>query len=154
MIARQTIKRQAGFTLIEAMVALLIFSAGLLGLAGMQMSGMQNNHSAILHTLAVQQTYDMAERIRANQAGATAEDYDAMNSDTVLCTTDCTAAQIDFADWYTTTQDVLPSGSGEITGKAVDNNGDTVPDSRSYTITVSWVEPSGLNASVDLTFQP
>ena len=46
MIKTPTNKQQTGFTLIEAMVALLIFSVGLLGLAGMQMSGMQNNHSA------------------------------------------------------------------------------------------------------------
>jgi len=154
-----TIKSQTGFTLLEAMVALLIFSVGLLGLAGMQMSGMQNSQSAILYTLAVQQSYDMAERIRANLAGATLGDYDDLKSATVSCAAtpgSCTStAHLDFANWYNLTKDVLPGGSGTVTGEAVDNNGDGTNDSLAFTITVSWTEPQILTpSSIELVIQP
>lgn len=79
IIANITIAKQQGFTLLEVMVALLIFSVGLLGLAGMQMAGMQSNHGAMLRTLAIQQAYDMADRIRSNRAGFNSGLYNNIN---------------------------------------------------------------------------
>ena len=59
-------QRSAGFTLLEALVAVLILAVGLLGLAGLYVAGMQNTRSANLRTLATLQAYDMADRMRAN----------------------------------------------------------------------------------------
>ena len=61
--------KQRGFTLLEVMIALLIFSIGLLGLAGLQAGGLRSNNQAQLRTIAVIQAYDMADRIRANPRG-------------------------------------------------------------------------------------
>ena len=57
---------QTGFTLLEVMVALVIFSIGLLGLAGMQSAGVRHNQISYSRTVATQLAYDMADRIRNN----------------------------------------------------------------------------------------
>ncbi|MCG5513284.1 type IV pilus modification protein PilV [Ectothiorhodospira shaposhnikovii] len=63
--------RQAGFSLIEALVALLLLSVGLLGLAGLQLLGMQSSHSAYQRTVATVIAMDAGERlwIRLGQDG-------------------------------------------------------------------------------------
>jgi len=63
--------RQTGFTLTEILVALVVLSVGLLGLAALQITGLRNNQSAYYRSIATTLAYDMADRIRANR---TAED--------------------------------------------------------------------------------
>jgi len=57
---------KSGFTLIEVLIAMLVLSVGLLGLAGLQARGLKNNLSAYHRGQATQLAYDMADRIRAN----------------------------------------------------------------------------------------
>lgn len=52
-----------GFTLIEVLVALLVLSIGLLGLAGLQLHALQYTHSSYQRTLVNIQALDMAERM-------------------------------------------------------------------------------------------
>lgn len=52
--------------MIEALIALVVFSIGLLGLAAMYSKSMMVTHSAYMRSLASIQAMDMAERIRAN----------------------------------------------------------------------------------------
>lgn len=95
-------KNQQGFSLLEVMIALLIFSVGLLGLAGMQMGGLQSNHSAMMRTIATLQSYDMAERLRSNRMG----NYAAPNAGSV--------EDIDLTTWNQMVGRELPSGQGQI----------------------------------------
>ena len=39
-------RRCGGFTLLEVLVALIVLSIGLLGLSGLQTTGLRNNYSA------------------------------------------------------------------------------------------------------------
>ena len=55
-----------GFTLLEVMIALLIFSLGLMGLAGLLTTSVKTNHSAYLRTQAIFLAQGMADRMRAN----------------------------------------------------------------------------------------
>ena len=71
---------QTGATLLEALVTLLVMSVGLLGMAALQISGMQETASALRHTQANWMTYDMADRIRANPAGAAAGEYNSVDT--------------------------------------------------------------------------
>ena len=64
---------QKGFTLVEVLVALVILSIGLLGVAGMQISGMKGNHNAFLRSQAQQYAYEMLDMMRANRDAATAD---------------------------------------------------------------------------------
>ena len=55
-----------GFSLIEVMVALLVLSVGLLGMAGLLVVSVKTNHSAYLRTQASFIAQSMADRMRAN----------------------------------------------------------------------------------------
>lgn len=59
---------QRGFTLIEVMVALLIFSLGLMGMAGLMVLSVKTNQSAYLRTQASFLAQSMADRMRVNRS--------------------------------------------------------------------------------------
>ena len=55
--------RQTGFTLLESMIALLILSIGLLGIASLQLYGLQSSQSSFQRSVAISQASDLAERL-------------------------------------------------------------------------------------------
>lgn len=55
----------AGFTLIEVLLALAVFSIGLLAVAGMQTSSVTRNTSSKMNTMAVEYASDYMERLLA-----------------------------------------------------------------------------------------
>lgn len=59
-------RHQTGFTLLEAVVALLIMSMGLLSIIGLQSQAMDNSVQAARLTRADMAAQDIANRIRAN----------------------------------------------------------------------------------------
>lgn len=67
--------KDSGFTLLEVLIALLVLSIGLLGLAALQTSGLRANQMASMRTIATQLAYDMTDRMRANPLGVTANQY-------------------------------------------------------------------------------
>jgi type IV pilus assembly protein PilV len=121
----------AGFTLIEVLIAVVVLSIGLLGLAGLQTTGLRNNQDAYARTQATTLANDMADRIRSNIAGFTAGNYDNTATLTANCETNtgCNPqqmAQNDTARWNQALA-ALPSGQG-----GVATNGGIV------TVTVFW----------------
>lgn len=56
----------AGFSLVEVLVAVLVLSVGLLGLAALQIAAVRANDSARLRTQATLAAYDLADRLRAD----------------------------------------------------------------------------------------
>lgn len=128
-------KRESGLTLIEVLIALVVLSIGLLGLAGLQAQGMRFNHEAYLRTQATILAYDMLDRMRANRAAALSGNYDiALATDPV----GVTVAATDLADWKTMLEENLPTGDG-----AVD-----VEASGVAVVVVQWDETRGVG---DLT---
>jgi len=140
--------KQQGFTLLEVLIALLILSIGLLGLAALQTTGLRSNEMASMRTNSTMLAYDISDRMRANPQGITDGDY-VINSDPVSgsvtdCTsTDCTTSQLatfDLNQWKTAIA-VLPGGQGDIT--------QTAGPPLVHTITVRWDEnrtgATGLN---------
>lgn len=124
MTSLHRINRQDGFTLIEILVAVLILSLGLLGLAGLQAASMRANHSAYLRSQATQLAYDIADRMRANMAGVKDVNGKMYYNDPILapqpaCYTSagCSAAQLagdDAARWTADLQALLPAGSAGV----------------------------------------
>ncbi len=57
-----------GVTLTETLVAVLVMSAGALGLAGLQAESLGAGREAYARSVAVQRTLDMLDRMRANRA--------------------------------------------------------------------------------------
>jgi len=126
--------RPAGFTLIEVLVAVLVMSIGLLGLASLQATSLRFNNDSSAQTQAAYLTSDMADRMRANvskaagypaqAAGENANCYTAAG-----CTPDEMAAN-DIFEWNDALATTLPAGQGTITALA----------GGLYTITVMWDE--------------
>lgn len=103
-----------GFTLIEVMVALLVLSIGLLGLAALQTAALRDGQRAELRTRAVQAASDMVERMRANPAGTAAGRYDLPRNRTPRSTGATGAALTDLLAWRAGLAR-LPGGQGGIT---------------------------------------
>ncbi len=64
--ARRKAGRAAGVGLAEFLVALLLFSAGVLGLLSSQIAGQRATHSALQHTVALVLAQDLLARVEAN----------------------------------------------------------------------------------------
>lgn len=155
----------AGITLVEVLVAVLVLSIGLLGLATLQMNSLRFATSGHHRSVATMQAYDLIDRMRANSAGVDTGAYDNPSSPSTtaacLTTSGCTATQLahhDIADWNTHNAQLLPNGAGTVCvdsdptdGTACDGTGTR------YSITVSWSERerSGpATHSFFLTFEP
>ena len=62
--------KQRGVGLIEILVAVLVLSIGLLGLAGLQLRTLRNNQSALERGMAVVETHALADALRADRTNA------------------------------------------------------------------------------------
>lgn len=62
-------RREAGFSMIELLVAVLVMGIGVLGITALQMVSLQNNRGALMRSEATLRTYDAMDRIRANPSG-------------------------------------------------------------------------------------
>lgn len=136
--------KKAGFTLIEVLVALVVVSVGMLGIAGLYVHGMQAGRTAMFSHHAVTLAGDVADRIRANpRAGAAYAGAGADNS-CVAAGVDCNQAEMaahDIFVWAQQAQDSLPNGTVQVQFNAA-----TVPPQ--YTITIGWTEPGEVRTYV------
>lgn len=62
--------RQGGFSIIEVLVAAIIMSIGMLGLAGLQMRTLRNNQSALQRGVAVVETHAIIDAMRGDRVNA------------------------------------------------------------------------------------
>lgn len=114
------VARTRGFTLLEALITVLVISLGLLGLAGALTLSMQNNASSVMRTKAVALAYDMGDRIRANMAGFSTGAYSSLTGTPTnpgCAATGCTPAQMAQYDYWAWRQDLssaLPNGMGVV----------------------------------------
>ena len=60
------LRNSKGFSLIEVLIALIIMSVGMLGIAGLYVQSMQAGRTSMLRHHAVTLAGDIADRIRAN----------------------------------------------------------------------------------------
>lgn len=111
------VQRIRGFTLLEVLIAVLVFSFGLLGAAGLMVLSVRTNHSAYLRTQASFLAQGMADRIRVNLGSTSAYNgtYDKSSAGTDNCTNNiCTPAQLVVRDkkiWSQQLVDFLPPGA-------------------------------------------
>ena len=69
-------RAQAGVGLIEVLIALVILSLGMLGMAGLQMWSLKSNQGSMERGMAVMQTHTIADVMRAARSTATANGFD------------------------------------------------------------------------------
>lgn len=128
--------RQRGATLIEVLVAMLVLSVGLLGLAGMQMTALKSNQSAYYRSQATVLAYDIIDRMRANRTQALNGVYDiALKNETCnpKIAPSGTLAQKDVAEWLNSLSCLL----------SADARGSVVRNDRVFTVSIEWNDNRG-----------
>ncbi len=149
--------RQAGFSMVEALVALVVLSVGMLGIASLYVVSLRSSGSAISRTQAVNLASDLADRIRANRSAGEAYEAVVSTSDEAAAVDTCigqavtcdpaTMAAYDLSVWRQQITATMPGGT---TGTvAVDG----AASPRTYTITIEWTESREETLSYSLRMQ-
>ncbi len=137
------VKRIQGFNLVEVLIALVILSVGMLGIAGLYVHSMQAGRTSLFRHHAVTLAGDVADRIRANPRALAAYALAGADSNCVAGGIDCTPAAMAAHDiflWQQQAVDTLPVGTMP-PGAAVVIVFSNAVVPPTYQITVSWTEP-------------
>lgn len=136
--------RQAGFGMIEILIALLIMGVGLLGMASLQSRSLKMTTDSQNRSQAILLANDIIERARANHENA--DSYTITADTSVACdstfTLDTSApvVQNDIAGWRNELACLLPDGVGSVT-----------QTSGAFSVSVTWDsdadDPSDTNNS-------
>jgi len=104
-------KAQRGFSMIEVLVTVIVLAIGLLGLAGLQAYGLQNNHGAYVRSQASLLSYDIVDSMRANRNAALNGGYNVDFGATLAAGGQAT---LDVNQWVDDLASTLPDGQGRI----------------------------------------
>jgi type IV pilus assembly protein PilV len=137
-------RQMAGAGLIEVLVAVVVLSFGMLGMAALQATSLRNSQSALERSEAVVQTYAILDAMRANLDVARINGY---NLSTLTCTAPnagsgsggTALAANDLHDWILGLHATLGESSC----------GQIACGSTSCTITVQWDDSRGTHATAD-----
>jgi type IV pilus assembly protein PilV len=136
--------KDSGFSLIEVLVALLVLSIGLLGLAMLQVESIKYNTDAYFRTQATILAYDIADLMRANRAVANAGGYAAAATpgdpncggppsvSNVSCPDATQLASYDLFAWYV--------GLAVLPADPANGPSSIVSAGTQHTITIRWSE--------------
>ena len=111
MNATQHINAQRGFSMVEVLVTVIVLAIGLLGLAGLQAYGLQNNHGAYVRSQASLLSYEIVDSMRANRSAALQGNYDIGYGETLGGGGQAT---LDVNQWVQDLARTLPGGEGQI----------------------------------------
>lgn len=159
MLTAHAVRRsQAGMTMLEVLITLVILAFGLLGLAGLNIKIQTLDMEAYQRAQGILLLRDMVERIKANSGNAA--DYVPASATTIYGTghtqpADCTDASIDtpakrdICEWTNALKGASESSSGTKVGAMIEGRGCvqqiTAPDPSVgvcqpgiYRVTVAW----------------
>jgi type IV pilus assembly protein PilV len=128
-----------GFTLVEVLVALVVMTVGMLGIAALYVEGLRLSRTSIYRMNAINLASDMADRIRTNFAvpASYAGNGPGANNNCVNSAVNCTPDQLAADDWFRwleTINNRMPPGT---TGVVDVSLAGPVPQ---YDVTVTWPE--------------
>ncbi|TCV97028.1 type IV pilus assembly protein PilV [Luteibacter rhizovicinus] len=152
-----SLRVQRGVSLIEVLMAVLIFCIGLIGLAGLLVMATKSNHSAYIRTQVTFLANSMADRMRANPVGLWTLAYNdtaypvSGTPDACDATTGCNPAKVALRDKIIWSQQLTQSlpGVGPTSIKCVSPTTGSVPAAPyatrppyggSCTMTIQWAE--------------
>jgi type IV pilus assembly protein PilV len=152
--------RARGASLIEVLMAVLIFGIGIIGLAGLLIISFRSNQVGYLRTQAEFIAMGMADRMRANPLGVWAGAYDSA-SYPLTVTQDCTTsaactpsnlAKRDQAQWSSQLTTFLPNSSASIActkGAAADATQLQMrpPYAGNCVMKITWIERSAADSA-------
>ncbi|RMG35291.1 MAG: type IV pilus modification protein PilV [Gammaproteobacteria bacterium] len=126
---RTTMQTQAGITMVEVLVTVLVLSVGLLGLASLQAVALRNNISGYERSQATVMAMDILDKMRLNRTAARAGNYDVDFDKVPADYTGSGEIDLHLNEWLTSLENTLPSGDGSI---------DCTTDTPLCVITVRW----------------
>ena len=141
--------KSSGFSLLEVLIAMVVLSIGLLGIAGLQATSKRTSYEALQRTTAVMLTRDIIERMRTNPDQIAA--YNGTVDTTTITHNDCSAAtctpvQLAAYDLFEWQQAIL--GASELSDTGVNTGGLVSPvgcitvaaacTSCSVTVAIAW----------------
>ena len=140
-------RTQSGMTLVEVLVTLVLISVGLLGVAALQLTSLKNNQESYVRSQAAVLAADILDRMRSNQAGFNAGNYDMAADASGFDQTGAasTVAAADIAAWQASINRLLPGSDSDAAGRIVRNG-------RVVTISIRWRERE--ERSTERTYDP
>ncbi|HEY0819751.1 MAG TPA: type IV pilus modification protein PilV [Rhizobacter sp.] len=136
----KSLPKDAGVSLIEVLVAIVIFSFGMLGLAGLQTRLMTYSQSSLMRSQAMALTDDVLDRMRVDRQNAVAGNWNTNLDDAAASLPNGTNAyEFDLRGWKTEVETLLPAGRASILVDAAQNN--------LVTVTVEWNDSRGTDAA-------
>jgi type IV pilus assembly protein PilV len=165
-----SLKKMAGVSMLEVLVAILILSMAALANAGLQIAGMRLNASSKLRSIAIAQVSDMVDRMRANRAALTTYAATSGIPSDPGCTTAATPcnaedmAKHDMFEWNTANSQLLPSGVGKVCLDNTANQQSTTTyatacsnTGTTYSVKIQWDDTHGNGTATQffvINFQP
>lgn len=156
MIQTPVRRAERGVSLIEVMVAILIFSIGMLGLAMLQLKGAQYTRESGSRTTAINLARSLAESMRANPDGALPISGDSAylyDGSTAYTSADCASTSLatpaaiakrDLACWQLALARSLPKPTDSSMKLATVTKNATLG---TLVITVSWAGVAGTSSA-------
>jgi len=148
---RMTPKRSRGFTLVESLVALLVLSIGLLGVAAMQLMGLRANSGSYQRSQATFLAQDITDRMRANRDRALAGNYNVAYG-AVTPTINATA-EADIDAWKARLALTLPAAASGNAADDPDGEIDVDLATRIATIRIRWDDTKGVEAPLQFVMR-
>lgn len=149
---------QLGVGMVEVLVALVVMSVGMLGIAGLYVTTLQAKTTSLSRMKAVNLAYDMADRIRANPI-ATAN-YLLSTTGTTTSTNCagaiCTPAQMaasDLFQWNALLTNPTTGLPGTVQRSIVQDSAATPTTPEVLTIRLSWTEVNSGTLTYSLQVQ-
>ena len=130
-MTKRNLKRQAGMSLIEVLVSVVILAVALLGTAKLTSSSLKSTNTAYYRSQATVLADDILDRMRANIVGTRAGQY-AIDVGGTMVAPSGSFAEVDCDEWLESISSTLPEGTGEIQLVGSAATGITA------TITISW----------------
>lgn len=135
---KKTYNSEKGFTLIEAMIGMLVFSIGLLGIMSMQVVAIKGNTFGNTNTRASSLCVEMIERMINNAASINA--YDVLDTRTEGGPASGVALN-DYVDWTQRISDELGDDAfGTVNVQRNSIGGTAVPGANTVAVRVGWGE--------------
>jgi len=151
-------RRNAGFSLIEVMVSIIIIAIGLLGLAGLQAQAMNSEFESYQRSQAIMLVNDMVERIRMNRVSmgafknitdpATGSGYLGSTASYAIPAGAPPQVQADLAEWSALLTGSAETKGGNQVGAMIGARGciwydstteiPGIADSGTFTVAVAW----------------
>lgn len=145
-------RHNRGVTFVELLVAVVIMSIGVLGVAALQAISLQQNRSALFRAEATQLANDILDRIRANPGGTYAPiDIAAAPASATVCeSVECSIAQMaayDISSWKCQLDSTDADGATysicdalNLSSSLPDGKGGVTLAGSTYTVIIEWVD--------------